>query len=373
MKRGFTLIELLAVIVILAIIALIATPIILGIIKDARNQANQRSVELYSDAIKQAVARYNLNNQKQLVGTFEIENDGKSITNGLTDVTIDYSGSKLGGTVSVYEDGTVYVEILEAEGKPVEYKFGDKKPVIGAKYSIQVNATNTFDFYVLSTDRENETTTLIMDRNICEGGATTLTEDNNYCRYAWSSASDVSGEFGPVSSMQALYQATKGWTNIPNMEFNYISSEDYPIPEMYGSAFFEIITDTQTKQTTIEAYEGDTVISTSEEPLKARLPMLKDIMVEGICEADSEITHSSCANWLFENTERQTYICGDVDEDDCEEVVTDHGYWLITTRGGSMFAFRIKNGKRSISATPIYRTYYNGVRPVITVPNTLLN
>ena len=36
MKKGFTLIELLAVIVILAIIALIATPIILGIIDDAR-------------------------------------------------------------------------------------------------------------------------------------------------------------------------------------------------------------------------------------------------------------------------------------------------------------------------------------------------
>ena len=33
-KKGFTLIELLAVIVILAIIALIATPIILGIIND---------------------------------------------------------------------------------------------------------------------------------------------------------------------------------------------------------------------------------------------------------------------------------------------------------------------------------------------------
>ena len=47
MKKGFTLIELLAVIVILAIIALIATPIILGIINDAKDSANERSVELY--------------------------------------------------------------------------------------------------------------------------------------------------------------------------------------------------------------------------------------------------------------------------------------------------------------------------------------
>ena len=45
-KNAFTLIELLAVIVILAIIALIATPIILGIVEDAKKDAFLRSVEL---------------------------------------------------------------------------------------------------------------------------------------------------------------------------------------------------------------------------------------------------------------------------------------------------------------------------------------
>ena len=38
-NKGFTLIELLAVIVILAIIALIATPIILRVIEDAKKSA----------------------------------------------------------------------------------------------------------------------------------------------------------------------------------------------------------------------------------------------------------------------------------------------------------------------------------------------
>ena len=54
MKRGFTLIELLAVIVILAIIALIATPIILGIINDARNSAKERSAELVYTGVEYA-------------------------------------------------------------------------------------------------------------------------------------------------------------------------------------------------------------------------------------------------------------------------------------------------------------------------------
>ena len=44
-KKGFTLIELLAVIVILAVIALIVTPIVTGIIAQAKESANARSVE----------------------------------------------------------------------------------------------------------------------------------------------------------------------------------------------------------------------------------------------------------------------------------------------------------------------------------------
>ena len=54
--KGFTLIELLAVIVILAIIALIASPIILGIIQNAREASQARSVEQFASAIQDAVA-----------------------------------------------------------------------------------------------------------------------------------------------------------------------------------------------------------------------------------------------------------------------------------------------------------------------------
>ena len=86
MKKGFTLIELLAVIVILAIIALIATPIILGIINDAREKANERSVELYASAIKNGIASHQLRTGEEVLpGTynetnklpFEPEYDGK--------------------------------------------------------------------------------------------------------------------------------------------------------------------------------------------------------------------------------------------------------------------------------------------------------
>ena len=55
-NKGFTLIELLAVIVILAIIALIATPIILGVIETARKGSAESSVLGYVDAVEKQIA-----------------------------------------------------------------------------------------------------------------------------------------------------------------------------------------------------------------------------------------------------------------------------------------------------------------------------
>ena len=54
-NKGFTLIELLAVIVILALIALIATPIILNIIKDAKRSAAKDSAYGYIDAVEKYI------------------------------------------------------------------------------------------------------------------------------------------------------------------------------------------------------------------------------------------------------------------------------------------------------------------------------
>ena len=53
-NKGFTLIELLAVIVILAIIALIATPIVLGIIDDTKESANKQSATFIVNAVEQS-------------------------------------------------------------------------------------------------------------------------------------------------------------------------------------------------------------------------------------------------------------------------------------------------------------------------------
>ena len=63
MKKGFTLIELLAVIIILAIIALIATPIILNVIEDARKSAGLSESEMIMSGINNYCATSKVNAQ----------------------------------------------------------------------------------------------------------------------------------------------------------------------------------------------------------------------------------------------------------------------------------------------------------------------
>ena len=64
-KTGFTLIELIAVLVIMAILALIVTPLVMSIIKKARVSADKRSIDAYGRSIELAIAGYLLDN-----GTF---------------------------------------------------------------------------------------------------------------------------------------------------------------------------------------------------------------------------------------------------------------------------------------------------------------
>lgn len=62
-KKGFTLIELLAVIVILAIIMLIATPLILGVVSDAKKGAARNSAMGYVDALEKQIIIDELKNE----------------------------------------------------------------------------------------------------------------------------------------------------------------------------------------------------------------------------------------------------------------------------------------------------------------------
>ena len=92
-RKGFTLIELLAVIVILAIIALIATPIILNMINDAKKSAAKDSAYGYIEAIEYNNSMSAIDNQKYPliesgeVTTLNVKVKGTPPTKGTVTIT----------------------------------------------------------------------------------------------------------------------------------------------------------------------------------------------------------------------------------------------------------------------------------------------
>ena len=128
-KYGFTLIELLAVIVVLAIIALIATPIVMNTIKKSQKEAAKRSAENYIDAVETAVATERLNGNI-LEGTYTINDKGNLEGNGLEKpLEIEMKGNKpKSGTITiksgqVTNNSTMTVGSYEVAYNPTTKKY----------------------------------------------------------------------------------------------------------------------------------------------------------------------------------------------------------------------------------------------------------
>ena len=121
-KKGFTLVELLAVIVILAIIALIATPIILNVIDNAKEGAAKNSAYGYIDALEKANAQAILKNSEVTVlnDTYKISDSGKVVTYGSDNksMTVNFKGDAPtdGGTLT-YTNGKLTGGSITVSGK----------------------------------------------------------------------------------------------------------------------------------------------------------------------------------------------------------------------------------------------------------------
>ncbi len=136
--KGFTLIELLAVIVILAIIALIASPIILGIIQNARESSMARSVENFASSVQTAITSvmYDTN-----YGGGDVTVDtttGKATAEGANGTPVEkepsYSGSEIECTTITYDKNTGYLSMTgcHVKGSDIKFKY-DNNPTSGTK------------------------------------------------------------------------------------------------------------------------------------------------------------------------------------------------------------------------------------------------
>ena len=135
-KLGFTLIELLAVIIILAIIALIATPIILDVVEDARISAGRSEANMILGGINNYCASSEMKKQMGTLGSEDIdcsskssfteEEIGKMLNLGnATVISNSYSNGKVTGLViesnnhkfTLCPSGTFAMDGEECEGE----------------------------------------------------------------------------------------------------------------------------------------------------------------------------------------------------------------------------------------------------------------
>ena len=108
-KKGFTLIELIAVLVILAIIAIIVTPLVLNVIRKAKDSANKRSVDAYGKAMEIALMGY-------VMDTGDTPND-------LNELTVEYTGNEVKCNVKkITENGSIYLSECSVNGVKVKDK-----------------------------------------------------------------------------------------------------------------------------------------------------------------------------------------------------------------------------------------------------------
>ena len=159
-KNAFTLIELITVLVILAIIALIVTPLVLNIVKKAKDSANKRSVDAYGKAVELAVATYLL--------------DTGNYPTTLDNLTVEYSGNEVICNVkTLNEDGSIYLSECTVKGIEVKdsktddgwYHYGKTTSNV-VTYDIYTSGDqvtyNGMDFYVIAnSDETSESVTLL--------------------------------------------------------------------------------------------------------------------------------------------------------------------------------------------------------------------
>ena len=209
-NKGFTLVELLAVIVILALIALIATPIILNVINDAKKQAAKDSAYGYMDAVEKYIVSSELEDKSIQDGRYSVEELNKKISvKGSTpdngNIEIKNSSVKSydigidGYVVSNGKVDKVSTTKKIENGTAVYYN-----PVYGEKCTGYTEANSTtgtnsgcMKWYVFNDKEGNATVNVILDHNTT-------------ANVAWNSTGNNS-EMKEVK--KALENDTKDWKN----------------------------------------------------------------------------------------------------------------------------------------------------------------
>ena len=342
-RKGFTLIELLAVIVILAIIALIATPMILGVIEKARKGASEQSALGYIDAVEKQVAINQVKDENLINdGTYNVPMTGITVkgeapTKGWLKIekgmVTNYSfvigkyvitkGSKtvkgdepakseeeVTKTYSVYSNGTAIYYNPETNSKCNE---SEAVSTTGTK-------TGCMKWYTFNDEGENSSTVnMILDHNTTAKVAYNSTKINTE----------------PKEVATALTTDTTGWNSSLNARL--ITAEE--IAKITGNISFIESALTSNKWFYFDSNNQTQTVKNKGE---------------------------SNYYWLFD----YTYGCT---SNGCNVAdSSNYGYWTSNAvAGSSSFAWSVNRNGRLINGS-VDDTRY-GVRPVITVSKSIVS
>ena len=217
-KNGFTIIELIAVLVIMAILALIVTPLVMNIVRKARIAADKRSIDAYGRSIELAITGYLLDNGK--------------FPTSVGELTIEYSGNKVEcSTTQLKPDSSVYLTGCTVAGRTVDYTYGKIETITYKLYELGDEITyNGVNYYVMkSTDETEANVTLLkaepltVDEVNLYGGVGT--ENNHVNEY----------QYGTVGSYPCYHSScsTAGYSYNEN-GFELNSSDGYGTMAYYA-------------------------------------------------------------------------------------------------------------------------------------------
>ena len=391
-KKGFTLIELLAVIVVLAIIALIATPIVMNTIKSAKKGAAERSADSYIGAVETAIATAKLDGKDIPDGTYQIDGKGNLTGTGLPNgkLTIDMKGNKpKSGTITIkngqvtndsemtvgdydvkYNEDNKKYEATEKNNSTKTYANGEVvyfNVTTGEKCSLS-DYTNTqsntgvkdgcMKFYTFNDNGEN-TVNLILDHN-----TTAKVAWNN--TYTDDSGNKINAK-GPKEVLDQLKTDTDSWLGTETPE-NYTmdqtgqtSNAKYTID--YSNYKARLITTQEIA--TITGYTGwDEKVSANSNYyyFDSKTKTASDTCKSG--------DTSGCQyGWLYDRTNTGCTSWGCLNNSD----QATYGYWTVSSRAGNSNYAWLVYYYGFVSYSNVYYSDIYGVRPVIEVLKSKLN
>ena len=399
MKKGFTLIELLAVIVILAIIALIATPIILNIIEDSKKSAITNSVQLYVDGLTKHIAKMNLENEFNptscTITNGNITCDGQSL-----DYTVDGQAPTSGtitldnGAVTGYTLGISGYTVTKSNGTITLTK-GEPAPTYTAytmgqllQYDPVNNTSCTtgdtcYKWRVITVGdtTSNSTITLQMDHNLVNLSAWVTQTDYND-NVNWSGNQNHKG---PITALKALEIATSTWDNSLKLNYTYDTSlggtntgHNYGTlscangactvagSQITSNLKARMITGEEISALTVAAGAASDTIAYNWNVANNNLYYFSS--TDYVIGTETYETGSTALSWLIENTG------ADVSSGATANTYgnTNYGYWTLSPNASiSTSAWYVTSDGRLSDSEDVDPDDYHGTRPVITLPKSI--